>query len=88
MEGGYIDFEEGNKTEASIAEINLINTIDEMLKQLMEENRLIYVNAPKLVNMTPEDVDSVVKEVRNVKESIEDLKDRAMEYLARLPSSS
>ena len=85
MEGGYIDFEEGSKTEASIAEINLANTIGEMLKQLIEESRLIYVNVPKLASMTPEDIDTVVKEVRNVKELIEDLKDKPMEYLARLP---
>ncbi len=86
MDEGYIDFEEGARTEASIAEINLVNTISNMLKQLIEENRLIYVNVPKLVSMTPEDVDEVVRQVRSVKESIEDLKDKSMEYLARLPS--
>ncbi|UXD22331.1 hypothetical protein IPA_03610 [Ignicoccus pacificus DSM 13166] len=85
-EGGYIEMDAEAQRSASIAEINLINAIDNMLRMLIEEVRTIYANIDKLRNSSEVEIDSLIKEVRNVKEEVERFKDDAMEYLARVPS--
>ena len=85
-EGGYIEFEEEAKRSASIAEMNLMQAIDNMIRRLIEEVRTIYVNIDNIVDKDEAEINEIVKNVRNIKEDVEKFKDDAMEYLARMPA--
>jgi len=85
-EGGYIEFDEEIKRSATIAEMNLIQAIDNMIRRLIEEARTIYVSLDSLGNKDENEINKIVADVRTIKEDVEKFKDDAMEYLARLPS--
>lgn len=77
----YIEPEEGKAVVNSIAEINLIETLTYMSNLLLDEIReSMNVLEKPVVNM--DDIGTV----RRLKEKIEEQKERAMEYLVRLPA--
>ncbi len=85
-EGGYIELEAEAKRSVSIAEMNLLQAIDDMVRKLIEETRKIYVNVNGINEKDEAEINSLVNEVRSIKEDVEKLKDEVMEYLARMPS--
>lgn len=77
----YIEPEEDKAVVNSIAEMNLIETLIHMSNLLLDEIReAINVLEKPVVNMDD------ISNVRRLKERIEEQKERAMEYLVRLPA--
>ncbi len=77
----YIEPEGSKAVVNSIAEINLIETLTHMSNLLLDEIReSINVLEKPVVNMDD------ISNVRRLKEKIEEQKERAMEYLVRLPA--
>ncbi len=64
-----------------MAEINLVEVVSSMVNNLLDEIRLFYNNIELLGT---ENGAKVTAKVRELKERVEELKDQAMEYVAKL----
>ncbi|ABU81305.1 hypothetical protein [Ignicoccus hospitalis] len=82
----YLEPETQAKVYSSIAEINLIETLNNLMSSLTEEIRAALSMVEKAKGGTAAEVDASLQSVRELKENIENYKDKAMEYLVRLPA--
>ena len=80
-ETDYIEPEEERVVANSIAEMSLIETMIMMSNLLLDEIR----EARAVLEKPIISMDEIISKVRKVKEKIEEQKERAMEYLVRLP---
>jgi len=81
----YVEPESEAKVFSSIAELNLVEALINLTNNLAEELRRALESIDRMVNGVPGEIDESLRKVREIKESIEKSKDKAMEYLVRLP---
>ncbi|NPA84423.1 MAG: DUF47 family protein [Crenarchaeota archaeon] len=82
----YVEPESEAKVFSSIAELNLVEALVNISSNLVEELRYALEAAEKMKGGVPGEIDESLRRVREIKENIEKSKDKAMEYLVRLPS--